>query len=160
MPSTGTLKRVLIAGGGFFAAKAIDWFNRDWTYNATTNVQMREIIKDAAATGSAIAASMALKAVGLAKGEGSGDALLGGLLYALNRGITERGKAATLDGFSKHLLTDFVDASGNDMFDPSFDADLGHFGVPGAFLEDYLTEDDLGDDDFEDDDAILAEMEA
>ena len=132
---------------GFYGTKAADYLNKDWTFNASSNTNTREIIKDAAAAGTAVAVSSALKMIGLARGDAATMTTVGGLLYAINRGITARGRASITGDeytFQKHLLTDYLMPDGNSVIDESYGSDLGHYGNQGAFLEDYVTVDDDG----------------
>lgn len=140
--TSGFLGHVALMTAGFYGTKALDYFNRTWTMAASSNPATREIIKDAAATTIAMLAPWALKLTGLINKSMADQLSMGGVLYAINRGITARGAANTsyADGsFQKHLLSDYD----TDMGDFLLDDGSSNFGNDFFGVSDY--DDDLGD---------------
>lgn len=147
LPGGNLVNSLLQVVAGYFITKGADWrINKDWTWNMTTsNVAMREPLKDAAATATALAVGFIAKKLRL--GGASNLVTVGGLLWAVNRAIVARGRANTSlqDGtFAKHMLTDYVMDDGSDVFE----SDLGYLGdddlaMVDDDLGDYMTEDDL-----------------
>lgn len=143
---------------GYFGAKAADYFNRTWTYETTkNNLAWREPVKDAAATAMALAVPYGLKMAGVLKGKAVTTATVGGLLYALNRGLQQRAKAKNFPegSFAYHLLGDggasgmgdYILSDGEDLFDDDL---LGALALMDDDDDDEDDDDDLGDYEYAD----------
>lgn len=154
----GLLGDLFAATVGYFGAKAADYFNGGWTTNVTSAVPAwREPVKDAAATGAALAVPQVLKMTGMLKGSAVRSASVGGLLYALNRGLSARARAKGFPSgsFAGHLLGDggmgdYVMADGSDLFTDDLlgddellallddDGDLGDYEYADGGFDDVL----------------------
>lgn len=133
----GILGTLLITAAGFYGTKAADFANRNWTYNASTNPATREVIKDAAASGVAVMLPQVARMVGLIKPKDATAATVGGLLYALNRGLIERARASNPDRstLGGHLLTDYSGMGDYLLEDGGelFDGDLSDYVLADGY---------------------------
>lgn len=143
----GVVKQIVAGVVGFYGNKAVTLL--------ATEKPITNLLKGSAWAGTAVnvaaaATAFALAAVGrmtgLAKGETGTAVMLGGLLYAVNRGIETSSVVKNLGaGFTKNLLSDYVMEDGTDGWDGQIDADLQPMIYNQPFLADF---DELNDYEF------------
>lgn len=143
----GVAKTVVAGIVGFYGNKAVTLL--------ATQKPIENLLKGSAWAGTAVnvaaaATAFALAAIGkmtgIAKGDTGSAVLLGGLLYAVNRGIETSSVVKNLSsGFTKDLLSDYVMDDGSDGWDGQIDADL----QPSLYGQPFLADYDMADYEFE-----------
>lgn len=141
MPGGGLLKTFALGAVGFLGAKTLFLLNRKWTWGTfdnDPNGTKRELIRDAVAVTSAFTVGMASKFLGIASGEQRKVVQVGGLLYALHRGMSWRNLGASFeaDSFPRLLLSDYIMDDGESNMDDLGDPELDDPGMGMAQIED------------------------
>lgn len=138
---------------GFFGTKAADFGHTYWLGKVPANFRAPAEVFASAFTAMLVPELAAT--IGLVKSGDKKTARVAGLMHTLNSAVVKYGKRAgatpAAGSFAAHMLSDYVDVSGEDIWDGTWDADLDD--APELDIGDYEYDDDdlldLDDDDLE-----------